>query len=188
MTTIAGLCLAVAVLTSRRGRRPRARLHLGRPVRRRRAVTPAQAGAGELSLCLDLLAGALACGSAPSTALRAATSAAPKSVARSLTAAATALSAGEPPATTWAAVAAEVPALAEAARVCARAAVTGSAVADELHRLADAARSRSHAERRRRLQRAAVWLVLPLGVCFLPAFVLVGVVPVIIGSVPALLR
>ena len=32
-----------------------------------------------------------------------------------------------------------------------------------------------------RLQRSAVWLVLPLGLCFLPAFLLAGIVPVVLA-------
>jgi pilus assembly protein TadC len=32
-----------------------------------------------------------------------------------------------------------------------------------------------------RVARASVWVVLPLGLCFLPAFVLVGVVPIVMG-------
>jgi hypothetical protein len=33
-----------------------------------------------------------------------------------------------------------------------------------------------------------VWLVLPLGLCFLPAFVLVGVAPLLVAGVGHLLR
>jgi tight adherence protein B len=36
------------------------------------------------------------------------------------------------------------------------------------------------------VRRASVWLVVPLGLCFLPAFVLLAVVPLVIGLVPAL--
>jgi pilus assembly protein TadC len=32
-----------------------------------------------------------------------------------------------------------------------------------------------------RAQRAGVWVLLPLGCCFLPAFVCIGIVPVVIG-------
>jgi len=45
------------------------------------------------------------------------------------------------------------------------------------------ARADGQVRRRRRLERAGVWLVLPLGLCFLPAFALVAVVPVVLSTV-----
>jgi len=82
----------------------------------------------------------------------------------------------------------DVPEFAAVGRLCSRAAVTGAAVAAELHRVAAAQRTALDTSRRRRLQRASVWLVLPLGLCFLPAFVLVGVVPLVVGAMPAALH
>jgi Flp pilus assembly protein TadB len=155
---------------------------------RRRILRRTRIDDADVALPLDLLGGALACGCMPAAAAMAAASAAPPVAAEALRAAATRLFLGEDPGAVWALVAVTVPALADGARACARAAATGAAVADELHRLAAAARSRAQIDRRRRLQRAAVWLVLPLGFCFLPAFVLVGVVPVVVGAVPSVLR
>jgi len=149
---------------------------------------PAAVDDGQIALCLDLLGGTLAAGAGWAAALDAVASAAPDPVGAAFTTAAAALARGEDPSRTWTALGDVVPALSEAARVCARAAVSGAAVADELHRLSAALRARAQVERRRRLQRATVWLVLPLGVCFLPAFVLVGVVPVVVAAVPGLLR
>ena len=157
-------------------------------VARSRVLRRTRIDDADVALPLDLMGGALACGCMPASAAMAAASAAPPAAAVALRAAATRLSLGEDPGAVWAQVAVTVPALAEAARACARAAATGAAVADELHRVAAAARTRAHLDRRRRLQRAAVWLVLPLGLCFLPAFVLVGVVPVVVGAVPSVLR
>jgi hypothetical protein len=155
---------------------------------RRRLLRRTSVCGMEVALSLDLLGGALGCGCMPAAAAMAAASAAPPALADALRTAATRLSLGEDPGAVWSQVGVMVPALAEGARACARAAATGAAVADELHRLAAAARMAAQVDRRRRLQRAAVWLVLPLGLCFLPAFVLVGVAPVVAGAVPSLLR
>jgi hypothetical protein len=62
-----------------------------------------------------------------------------------------------------------------------RAAESGAAGAREIHRVSARLRSQRRAELSNRAQRAATWVVLPLGLCFLPAFVLVGVVPLALG-------
>jgi Type II secretion system (T2SS), protein F len=140
----------------------------------------------DAALCIDLLAAAMACGAMPAAALRATASGLRGVAGEALAEAATALSLGANPDLVWRRVATAVPPLRGAARACARAASSGAAVADELFRLAASARADAQVDRRRRLQRAGVWLVLPLGVCFLPAFVLVAVVPVVLAAVPAL--
>ena len=157
-------------------------------VLRHRLRRPPAVDHGQVALCLDLLGGTLAAGAGSAAALEAVAFAAPEPARRAFTTAAAALARGEEPGPTWTALGDAVPALSDAARVCARAAVSGAAVADEMHRLSAALRARTQVERRRRLQRATVWLVLPLGLCFLPAFVLVGVVPVVVAAVPNLLR
>jgi len=157
-------------------------------VLRHRLRRPPAVDHGQIALCLDLLGGTLAAGAGSAAALEAVASAVPAPVGSAFATAAAALARGEDPARTWTALGDVVPALSDAARVCARAAVSGAAVADELHRLSAALRARTQVERRRRLQRATVWLVLPLGLCFLPAFVLVGVVPLVVAAVPGLLR
>jgi pilus assembly protein TadC len=71
--------------------------------------------------------------------------------------------------------------LAAFGRALGRAMVSGAPLAEAVARLADDQRAR----RRRTAEAAAravgVRAVGPLGLCFLPAFVLVGVVPVIVG-------
>lgn len=137
------------------------------------------------ALLADLLGGCLGAGAPPPAALRAAGSALGGDAQRRCLAVADALARGEPPAWAWASWLAD-PALAPIARPCARSTTTGSAAAAELTRVAARLRERRRADTTRRVQRAAVWVVLPLGVCFLPAFVLVGVVPLVIGLLPAL--
>ncbi|WP_022873685.1 type II secretion system F family protein [Nesterenkonia alba] len=76
---------------------------------------------------------------------------------------------------------------AELSRYCAHlrfAYATGAPSADML----EAAAAQARAERRHEAERAAaelgVKMMLPLGACFLPAFILLGVVPVILSMVP----
>ncbi|MCU1621436.1 MAG: hypothetical protein JWL79_281, partial [Frankiales bacterium] len=54
-------------------------------------------------------------------------------------------------------------------------------------RVAADARRRQAVDAHRRAARAGVLAVLPLGACFLPAFVLLGVVPAVIGLAGPLL-
>ena len=138
----------------------------------------------ELALTLDVLGGCLAAGASMPSALRAARTVSTDRVSTVFDVVAVALQGGQDPDTTWARVGAEVPELAAVGRLCARAASTGAPVAAELHRMAASHRTAINARRHRQLQRASVWLVLPLGSCFLPAFVLVGVVPLVVGALP----
>ncbi|MCU1692975.1 MAG: hypothetical protein JWM64_2066, partial [Frankiales bacterium] len=54
-------------------------------------------------------------------------------------------------------------------------------------RLAAEARASATARAEQRARRAGVLAVAPLGLCFLPAFVLLGVVPVVVGLAGPLL-
>ena len=157
-------------------------------VLRRRHRQAARVSARDLTVTVDVLGGCVAAGASTAAAVAASAVAAPPDVAATLTVASLALSRGEDPSVVWSRVEARVPELAEVSRLCARAAITGAAAADDLHRIAAAMRVSADVSRRRRLQRASVWLVLPLGACFLPAFVLVGVVPLVVGTLPALSR
>ncbi len=66
-------------------------------------------------------------------------------------------------------------------RTLARTAVTGAPLAGTLRELAADERERARWLATGRAQSAGVRAVGPLAVCFLPAFVLVGVVPVVVG-------
>jgi pilus assembly protein TadC len=68
-----------------------------------------------------------------------------------------------------------------AARAIVRAHYSGAPLTEVLIRTADERRRELRAEAHTAANRASVRAVLPLGVCFLPAFVLVGIVPVIAG-------
>ncbi|MEV6013155.1 hypothetical protein AB0M29_41130, partial [Streptomyces sp. NPDC051976] len=66
-------------------------------------------------------------------------------------------------------------------RCPARAPATGAAPVAEMSRLAADHRARRARAALGRARRAAVLATAPLGLCFLPAFLLVGVAPVVIG-------
>ena len=68
-----------------------------------------------------------------------------------------------------------------------RAADSGAALAAACARCAADLREGREARAEAAAHRAAVWVVLPLGFCFLPAFVLIGVVPIVLGVLDDLL-
>jgi Flp pilus assembly protein TadB len=144
-------------------------------VRRRRAPTPE-----DVALLVDLLAACLAAGVPPADAAEATAAVATGPRGGSLATVAERLRAGAPPHEAWAAWAADAE-LGPVARACTRAAGSGAAVAAEIGRAAERIRKARAARTERRVAAAGVWIVLPLGLCFLPAFVLVGVVPIAVG-------
>lgn len=62
-----------------------------------------------------------------------------------------------------------------------RSAASGAALAGALSRIADDLRADRAAAAEAAARRAGVLIVLPLGLCFLPAFILAGLVPVIVA-------
>lgn len=91
---------------------------------------------------------------------------------------------GADPEPTWAHLAHE-PATAQLARTMIRAAQSGAPVAEVLTRLANDARETSRAASVAAARSVGVKAVAPLGLCFLPAFVLLGIVPVVAGLATA---
>ncbi|MER7128869.1 type II secretion system F family protein [Streptosporangium saharense] len=87
---------------------------------------------------------------------------------------------GAAPEDAWQALSSEGP-LAPLARTMGRAALSGAPVADILTRLADDARQEACACASAAARRVGVLAVAPLGLCFLPAFVCLGIVPVVAG-------
>ncbi|MCI2421963.1 type II secretion system F family protein [Saccharopolyspora sp. K220] len=75
------------------------------------------------------------------------------------------------------------PDTAELARAARRTARTGSGLADVAGEIASHARATVAEQAKARAQRAAVWISAPLGLCFLPAFLCLGVLPVVVGMV-----
>ena len=75
-----------------------------------------------------------------------------------------------------------------AARALCRASEGGTPVAAAVARVAGEARRAAAVEARKRAKRAGVLAVGPLGSCFLPAFLVLGVVPTVVGLGAPLLR
>lgn len=91
------------------------------------------------------------------------------------------LRAGVPPAEAWKRIA-DTPSGARIAAAAIRSAESGAALATALSRLADELRTEYATTRLAATQRVGVLIVLPLGLCFLPAFVLTGLIPVLIAQ------
>ena len=155
-------------------------------LRARRDARPPPAAAG--SLVLEVIAACLDAGAMTPAAVSAAAPTAAPPADAALRRVAASLRAGAPAQAVWSSFAAECRDWEPVARACARTDTSGAAVADELRRIAARRRSRETSDRKRAVGRTSVWLVLPLGVCFLPAFVLVGVAPLLLAAAPQLLR
>lgn len=143
--------------------------------RRERAALCAQ-----VPLTADLLAGCLASWCAPAEAAEAVAGAVGEPMAGRLATVAAEIRTGADAEESWARFGAE-PALAPLARCLARAAASGAPPAAGLARLAEGCRAAAATAAQGRVRRAGVLAAAPLGLCFLPAFVLVGVVPVVTG-------
>ena len=140
-------------------------------------------GGADPALLLDLMAVALAAGAPLPAALSAVGAAWPGADGRSLVRAARARELGAPWDVAWAgggAVAAVAAALEPAW-------TAGASPGPLLRTAADRLRSRRGAQLRAAAARLGVRLVVPLGLCYLPAFVLVGLVPVVISLAVGLL-
>lgn len=136
--------------------------------------------AGDLPAAVDLLATALAAGSSIEPALHAVCRALGGPVGEELGAVAHRLALGVEPRDVWRTVAAH-PQLGPFGRAALRAHESGASVATAVHRLADELRERDRAEVEAQAKTVEVRAAAPLGVCFLPAFVLLGVVPMVAG-------
>lgn len=132
-----------------------------------------------LPLALDLVAAALRCGQTVPEALAAGAPAAPGSAAR-LGRVSAALRTGDVPREAWSCVDQD-PQLRLVARVAVRSADSGARMADAFERAAQQLRRDSLARAEARAQRVAILAVGPVGLCHLPAFVCIGVVPVLAG-------
>lgn len=144
--------------------------------------SPPESGPGQLALAgaWDLLAACLRAGMPVPVAVRAVAEglAAPAGPALRLTADLLAL--GADPGQAWQ-PALDCPATVGLAKVARRSGRSGIALAQALVRLAVAERAGVGEQSETRAQRAGVLIAGPLGLCFLPAFLAVGVVPVVIG-------
>jgi pilus assembly protein TadC len=142
--------------------------------------------AADLPLAVDLLAACLAVGRPPDHALSAVCAALGGPLAAELGVMCVRLRLGADPVALWRDVAQQGSALAPLARTMARSLETGAPVVDGLRLLAADLRRDRCAAVEQRARGVAVRAAAPLGLCFLPAFVLVGIVPAVVEAFTAL--
>ena len=130
----------------------------------------------------DLLAACLASGAALPQALAAVAEAVPAPACDELARVVAQVRLGAGAGQAWAALLA-VDSTAAMARAVQRSSETGAPLVEALTRAADDLRARRRGELLAAARVAGVTAVLPLGLCFLPAFALLGVVPVVVSLV-----
>ena len=181
----AAFLLAAALLLS--DARPTARRRAGVPVRwrpGRRAVQPADPFAA--ASALDVLAACLSGGMSVSAAAAATAPSAPEALRRHLRRAADLLALGADPDLAWSVPASAADASSDDTgeallRLARRSATSGSALARGVAELADKSRHDATQAAVAAGERAGVLIAGPLGLCFLPAFICLGIVPVVVG-------
>ncbi|MES5819614.1 type II secretion system F family protein [Streptomyces sp. RG80] len=134
----------------------------------------------QLPLAADLLAACIAAGAGPVIAARAVGEALGGPVGEALARGAVEVRLGGPPGESWQRLAA-LPGAGPLARLLERADESGLPAAAPVARLAAEARAEWARTGTARARRAAVMVTAPVGLCFLPAFIAVGVLPVVIG-------
>jgi pilus assembly protein TadC len=140
----------------------------------------AEAVAAELPSAADLLATCLRSGAPPADALQTVAEATPGPLADRLRQVAGAVRLGADPADAWGPFRPGDP-LFSLARTFIRSDATGAPIAEMVTAVADDQRRAARWAAEAAARRAGVLAVGPLALCFLPAFVLTGVVPVIVA-------
>ncbi|GAA4943862.1 hypothetical protein GCM10025331_33550 [Actinoplanes utahensis] len=164
----AGVATGVGVDRFLRGREPA-------EVRREREESLA-----DLPLGLDLLAAALKGGGAVDGSITAVAEALGGPLGERLKRTARSLRLGADPAEAWAHLAG-IPQADRLIAAAVRSSASGGALSGALERLAGDLRADRAVAVEAAAQRASVLIVLPLGLCFLPAFLLAGLAPVLLG-------
>jgi Flp pilus assembly protein TadB len=135
----------------------------------------------------DLLAACLAAGATQRDSARAVGRALGEPVATPLARLTGALDLGADPVTAWASLGSDTP-LRPIARAAARSAETGAPLSLLLAGIADDQRDVARARAEAAARAAGVKSVAPLVACFLPAFILIGIVPVVASLALPLLQ
>ncbi|MCE4947179.1 type II secretion system F family protein [Streptomyces albulus] len=142
--------------------------------------------AAELAPAGDLLAACLAAGAGPREAAEAVGRSLDGTVAERLRHIAAELRLGGEPAAVWPRLA-ELPGAEALARCLERAGTSGAPAVEPVSRIAAELRAEWGRAAAARARRAGVLVTLPLSGCFLPAFLVLGVAPVLIGLAGGLL-
>lgn len=144
--------------------------------------------AAHLPLALDLLGACLSGGANLRDAVTAVAAALPGACGTRFSRIAAALAVGSPPDEAFLVLGDDRGPAGTAARALARCAEGGAPVAAAVLRIAQDARAAARVQAEKRAKRAGILAVGPLGACFLPAFLLLGVVPTVIGLAAPLLQ
>ncbi|MEU6295052.1 type II secretion system F family protein [Streptomyces erythrochromogenes] len=140
----------------------------------------------QLPFAADLLAACLAAGAGPVEAAEVVGESLGGPVGERLARAGAELRLGGEPGDGWGRLA-QIPGARGLAECLERAARTGAPAAEPMSRLASGLREERARRAGARAQRAAVLVTAPVGLCFLPAFLSIGVAPVVIGMASGLL-
>ncbi len=155
-----------------------------------RAETPEARRAREdvrrdLPHLVTLFAATLRAGAAPGDGVALVCAALPGAAAERLSGVSARLALGVDPVQVWESLAHD-PELAPLGRTLARSQATGAAVVPAVERLATDLARRARADVEDRARAVGVKAALPLGLCLLPAFVLVGIVPLVAALLASL--
>jgi pilus assembly protein TadC len=142
---------------------------------------------GDLPIAADLLAAVLRAGAPPEQAASTVGAALGGPVGARLSGVGQALRSGASPAAAWQHIA-DLPGGQRLATAAVRSAERGTVLTRVLDRQADELRAARAAAAEAAARRVGVLVVLPLALCFLPAFVLAGVVPVVVAVFGDVLR
>jgi pilus assembly protein TadC len=177
----AAVLLATALLIGTDSR-PRIRAGLVDAESPRRSVPRLVSDPLAAASSFDVLAACLRSGMPVSTAASATAPSAPEPLARVFNRAADLLALGAEPATAWTNPDGRPDAHADALlRLARRSASSGAALAQGIADLADQSRREAVDAAMAAAERASVLIAGPLGLCYLPAFVCLGIVPVVAG-------
>ncbi|MCP2340362.1 type II secretion system F family protein [Actinomadura rupiterrae] len=135
----------------------------------------------ELPVTVDLLAACLKGGMPWDESVEAVASTIGGPLGEELTAVSVQIRLGADPMRAWLDLGERQPLLAPLARTAVRASRSGTALALSLGRLAQEQRRTARTAAAARARSAGIRALMPLGLCFLPAFVLLGIVPAIVG-------
>ncbi|MCC9307543.1 type II secretion system F family protein [Kitasatospora sp. RB6PN24] len=140
----------------------------------------------QLPLTADLLAACLGSTASPEQAAEAVARTVGEPMEGRLSAVAAEIALGAPPAACWERFGQHCAPLGPLARCLIRTTLSGSPPAMPLQGLAASHRAAAQRAAHARVKRAGVLATVPLGLCFLPAFVLIGIVPVMVGLVASI--
>ncbi|MFF2352507.1 type II secretion system F family protein [Kitasatospora sp. NPDC058115] len=147
----------------------------------RRAALEQERLVRQLPFTAELLAACLGSAASPAEAVAAVGASVDAPMGPRLLSTAAELALGSPPEVCWRRLGEEHPPLAPLARCLVRTSLSGAPAAAALSGLASGRRAEAVRMAHVRVRRAGVLATAPLGLCFLPAFVLVGVAPVVMG-------